>query len=116
MTIYKSFIEMAEGTGALDAGGGNGMSFVDNMSPVIDRFKGYDIQLFVSDHEPPHVQIKKGSRNLGKLPIDPNDDGALTSNTKKIPKGDLNQLKQHIKENREFYKEKWNEIRERRES
>lgn len=108
MEIYGSFNEMVKGTGALSLTV-EGMTFVGNMSPIVDRFKGYSILIQGGDHDPPHVHIKRGDEKLGKLPISPSPVNNRTTDTTHIPKGDLNELWKHIEENSEMYLKKWKE-------
>lgn len=110
MKSYKSFNEMAEGTGALSPNVEN-MAFVDNMSPpAIDQYVGYSIHIPVFDHEPPHVHIKKGKQKFGKLLIAPANDSDQPDKLRGMPDGDLQKIKEHIKVNQDEYMKKWKEF------
>lgn len=109
MEIYGSFNEMVTGTGAL-ASNAEGLAFVGNMTPVVDRFGGYSILIQGGDHAPPHVHIKRGDEELGKLPISPSPVNSKTMDTTHIPKGELSELWEHVEENSEMYLKKWKEI------
>ena len=116
MENYKSFNELMLGTASPESDSESVVRYfpVDNMMVPVDRAYGQDINMPSDDHEPPHVEIKRGDEKCGKLPVNPEDKSKLTYLIKKIPHGDLRKLEKHIEKKHDEYMKRWNEIRKKK--
>lgn len=118
MTIYNSFNEMAEGTGALETG--CRMSFVDNMSPKfvsIPPFHGK--QFFVRAHEEahggkpekPHVHLSLPEGDIKCWISEGPGRNQVELHTTTIPKTKIHMVAEvieHLQENWEDAGREWN--------
>lgn len=72
--------------------------------PTILRYKGYRFFFYVNDHTPEHIHIEK-ARATAKFNLEPIE----LVKSKRFNAGEINEIRKLVIENRELFKNKWDE-------